>query len=79
MRVLKFWRDFSNTRSSVARSAAGLSYRRPLCPPENSGPFMNPSDLFLAGEIINGGIKLLSKDITQIGHFRRTYKFDTAE
>ena len=44
-----------------------------------SGPFMNPSDLFLAGEIINGGIKLLSKDITQIGHFRRTYKFDTAE
>ena len=44
-----------------------------------SGPFMNPSDLFLAGEIINGGVKLLSKDITQIGHFRRTYRFDTAE
>ena len=34
--------------------------------PNLSGPFiMNPSDLLLAGEIINGGIKLLSKDITR--------------
>ena len=36
MRVLNFWRDFPNNRSLVAGSAAGWSYRRPLCPPENS-------------------------------------------